>query len=347
MRKTYIGSVLLALGLLLLGARYGVSAMQKSGKNAFRETEENPVRNTRAGAVVLALGLILLGAWYVLGTGAANVDSRGQRARLVPTHQAEQQRPTPLSTSLPPTLPAATATQVAPTPTASRTQLAAPAVSIPRRSKVARADTPTATPRPTDMPHPTSTLRPTRTPQPVNTPRPVNTPQPTNTPQPVNTPVPGIGAALGSATDPLRFVIDTPAIQVDAPVEYVGLTADRAMQAPEGWWNVGWYELGPKPGEQGNAVIAGHLDSESGPAVFWQLNKIRIGDEVRVVDVQGSTIRFRVREMQVYYNDDAPLTKIFGSSEGAHLNLITCDGFFDRNAGIYDRRLVVFTDRVD
>ncbi|MDP9351222.1 MAG: class F sortase, partial [Chloroflexota bacterium] len=139
----------------------------------------------------------------------------------------------------------------------------------------------------------------------------------------------------------------TNGVQVDAPVEYVGKTATGAMAAPEGWWNVGWYRLGPAPGEMGNAVLAGHLDSESGPAVFWRLRELQVGDTVSVVDDRGNTIRFVVRRMQVYYNDNAPIREIFGAADGAYLNLITCDGYFDPDARIYDRRLVVFSERIN
>jgi LPXTG-site transpeptidase (sortase) family protein len=301
-----------------VAAEFDAAPQHTDNRHGLSSTvpQDFPVRRSCTGSALLALGLIMLGAWYILGTGAMNVHSRDEQARLVPTAQIEAQRPMAVPTSPPASTPVTTSAQVDPSPTATRTQLAVRTATMSRQSNDARVGSPTPTVRPA------------------------------NTPPSTNTPVSGSAVNQQVVADPVRFVIDTPAIRVNAPVEYVGLTAERAMEAPKGWWNVGWYERGPKPGEQGNAVIAGHLDSESGPAVFWQLDKIRVGDEVRVVDVQGSTIRFRVREIQVYFNEDAPLTKIFGHTDGAHLNLITCDGFFDRNAGIYDRRLVVYTDRV-
>lgn len=145
---------------------------------------------------------------------------------------------------------------------------------------------------------------------------------------------------------PERLVIANARVRVDAAVEYVGQTPAGAMDVPKAWENTGWYEPGTRPGERGNAVIAGHLDSDTGPAVFWDLGRLRVGDQVSVIDVQGRRSRFRVSEMVVYYEDDAPIRRIFGKTDGAHLNLITCDGVFDRGAGEYDRRLVVYTDRV-
>jgi hypothetical protein len=171
------------------------------------------------------------------------------------------------------------------------------------------------------------------------------TPVPTE-PVVVATPEPEVAAPVATVGLPLRLSINTGSVQVDAPVEYVGLTPERAMETPDGWWNVGWYELGPRPGEVGNAVLAGHLDSTTGPAVFWDLAKLQIGDKVSVTDEFGDTIRFVVRRMEVYGATDAPLNLIFGPTEGAHLNLITCQGTFQGSAG-YDSRLVVFTDRVE
>ena len=173
----------------------------------------------------------------------------------------------------------------------------------------------------------------------------VATPEP-DVSAPVATPEPEVSAPVATVGLPSRLTINTGSVQVDAPVEYVGLTPERAMETPDGWWNVGWYELGPRPGEVGNAVLAGHLDSTSGPAVFWDLAKLQIGDEVSVTDEFGDMIRFVVRRMEVYGATDAPLNLIFGPTEGAHLNLITCQGTFSGSAG-YDSRLVVFTDRVE
>ncbi|MEJ7654972.1 MAG: class F sortase [Chloroflexia bacterium] len=95
-------------------------------------------------------------------------------------------------------------------------------------------------------------------------------------------------------------------------------------------------------GQPGNSVLAGHLDSTTGPAVFYKLDQIKVGD-MPVVDKDNRSIQFRVTKSQVYYNDEAPLYEIFGPSDESHLNLITCDGAFDRNSKEYDRKLVVFS----
>lgn len=191
--------------------------------------------------------------------------------------------------------------------------------------------TPTILPSATLMPTPVPTS-PSDTPTP---PRPSPTPSPTVVPTPSPTPPPAVGA-------PTRLRI--PSIGVDASVESVGLTADGAMDVPKNYANVAWYNLGPKPGAPGNAVIDGHVDSKTGPAVFWDLRKLRPGDEIFVIGVDGVERRFVVTAMQVYKRDAAPLEQIFGAAPGTHLNLITCDGVFDRTRKEYDSNLIVYAD---
>ncbi len=128
---------------------------------------------------------------------------------------------------------------------------------------------------------------------------------------------------------PIRLKI--PSINVAASIEYVGLTSNRAMDVPKGPANVAWFNLGPRPGGNGSAVIAGHYGWKNNiPAVFDNLHKLRKGDKIYVEDEKGANIVFVVREIQIYgKNDDA--SGVFGSSDGkAHLNLITCTGVWNK-----------------
>jgi len=162
---------------------------------------------------------------------------------------------------------------------------------------------------------------------------------PTPTYPPTSTPDPFDAAGV-----PVRLII--PSIGVDATIERVGLTSDRAMAVPRGWQNVGWYELGFYPGETGNAVIAGHLDTNTGgPAVFWSLDKVQPGDEVIVQYGNGDKYTFEVASSEVYLQEtEGPIIeRIFGPSLTSDLNLITCDGAWDHGQATYTHRLVVFT----
>lgn len=143
-------------------------------------------------------------------------------------------------------------------------------------------------------------------------------------------------------TSPSRLVI--PAIGVDANVQHVGITKTGNMAVPDNYTDVGWYRLGSAPGDQGNAVIAGHLDTGFGrPAVFIDLEKLKPGDEVVVQDASGEAARFIVERLQIYDYNDAPMEEIFGPSDESRLNLITCDGVWNPNSKTYNKRLVVFT----
>ena len=230
-----------------------------------------------------------------------------------------------------PTAPPPTATalaQVVATPTAqppTATPTIVPATATPEPTRP-------AAPAPAGGGTPATPLAPTATAVP-----PTATPVP---PTPTATPVPRAGL-------PVRVKI--PKIKVDADVEYVGLTSDGAMDVPKNYDNTAWYQLGPRPGEQGNAAIAGHVDSKTGKAVFWDLPKLKPGDEVFVVGDDGVERKFVVTAIESYKRVDAPLDRIFGQTSSKHLNLITCDpdSTFNRTTSEYASNVVVYTELVD
>jgi len=140
---------------------------------------------------------------------------------------------------------------------------------------------------------------------------------------------------------PIRLII--PKINVDASIEYRGVTQEGAMEVPDNASNVGWFEHGPQPGENGNAVIAGHFDGKNGEdGVFINLNELKKGDTIYVEDDKETSTAFVVREIQIF--DPGYARSVFSASESAHLNLITCDGVWDGVKKSYDKRLVIFAD---
>lgn len=141
---------------------------------------------------------------------------------------------------------------------------------------------------------------------------------------------------------PVRLVI--PSIQVDASVELVGLDTGGNMDIPKHNENVAWYKLGYRPGETGNAVFAGHLDTKTGaPAVFWHLAQLKNGDSIIVYDENGRSLIYSVTQVANYLYDDFPTAKVFGSSDKQRLNLITCGGTWNERSQIYSQRTVVFS----
>lgn len=147
-----------------------------------------------------------------------------------------------------------------------------------------------------------------------------------------------------SSSWPLRLKI--PVINVDAAIEQVGLTPDGAMDVPTVPLTVGWFNLGQQPGEIGSAVIDGHYGLKAGKAsVFDNLYQLRKGDKIYVENNIGGTSTFVVIGSR-RYEPDADATGVFSSTDGlAHLNLITCEGTWDKAVKSYSKRLVVFTDK--
>lgn len=144
---------------------------------------------------------------------------------------------------------------------------------------------------------------------------------------------------------PARLKI--PGINVDSAVERVGLAPDGTMGVPKDPDDVAWYELGPRPGENGSAVMAGHYGTwKNGKgSVFDNLHKLSKGDRLYIEDEKGVTSTFVVRESRSY-DPKADASDVFSSDDGkSHLNLITCEGIWDKNSKSYPQRRVIFADK--
>lgn len=139
---------------------------------------------------------------------------------------------------------------------------------------------------------------------------------------------------------PVRLLI--PAINVNARIQDVGVALNGEMEVPNNAIDVGWFKIGSRPGEVGSAVVAGHIDGESGEVgVFANLYKLKEGDLLYIEDDKGTSITFVVRKKLIF--DPGYADEVFSRNDGAHLNLITCDGLWDGVKKSYSKRLVVFS----
>jgi LPXTG-site transpeptidase (sortase) family protein len=136
--------------------------------------------------------------------------------------------------------------------------------------------------------------------------------------------------------------IEIPAIGVSARVAPLGLDGTGALAAPTSYNRAGWYEAGPEPGEKGPAVIAGHVDSTSGPAIFFRLPQLRRGDAIRIKRADGSTVRFEVDRVEQWPKAQFPTKSVYGHTDAPALRLITCSGDFDRATGHYTANTIVY-----
>ncbi len=133
-----------------------------------------------------------------------------------------------------------------------------------------------------------------------------------------------------------------PRIGITSSLQALGLNEDSSIQAPTEWQEAGWFAAGVEPGQPGPAVIAGHVDSVDGPAVFYRVDELVPGDEVLVDRADGSTVRFLVTGSDRFPKDEFPTEVVYGPATGPELRLVTCGGPFDRSSGHYRQNVVVF-----
>jgi LPXTG-site transpeptidase (sortase) family protein len=144
---------------------------------------------------------------------------------------------------------------------------------------------------------------------------------------------------------------------IDAPLSYKVVGPDGVMPNPNGPDDVAFYDfsgfegLGGFPGQGGNVVFSGHVDSgrvacRNGTvpppcqAVFWDISNMRVGDEVEVI-VSGVSHRYRVTSNQALHAVNTDWSKVVASTREESITLITCGGDFNRTTGEYSHRQVV------
>ena len=150
--------------------------------------------------------------------------------------------------------------------------------------------------------------------------------------------------AVIASSSPVRLKIAR--LKINASIESVGLTPQGAVGVPNGENNVSWFNLGTLPGEVGSAVISGHFGywKNGKAAIFNSLAKLKPGDKISVQNQKGTIVNFVVRTSKSY-DQNAQATEVFSSTDGgAHLNLITCGGTWNRKTKSYPQRLVIFAD---
>jgi len=146
------------------------------------------------------------------------------------------------------------------------------------------------------------------------------------------------------AARPVRVTI--PAIGVASDLVDLGVDAAGALVPPSDFAQAGWFAAGTVPGDVGPAVIAGHVDSYRGPAVFFHLEDLTPGDRVQVARSDGSTVQFAVVRVAEYAKDDFATAEVYGPTADPQLRLITCGGVFDRSRRSYLDNIVVYATLV-
>ncbi|GIJ40117.1 class F sortase [Micromonospora andamanensis] len=144
----------------------------------------------------------------------------------------------------------------------------------------------------------------------------------------------GEGGSSGASTVPVGRTaarpvsLSIPSIDVSAPVKPVGDAPDGSIAVPplSRHEETGWYDRGPAPGDPGPAVIVGHVDTKSGPSVFYDLGKLKVGDTVEVAREDDSVAVFTVNSVEHFPKERLPADRVYGHEGPPGLRLITCGG---------------------
>jgi len=156
-------------------------------------------------------------------------------------------------------------------------------------------------------------------------------------------PAPGSSPAP-AAPAPVSLTI--PGIGVHTRLIRLGISAQGTLQVPSSASVAGWYTGSPRPGEVGSSVIAGHIDSDHAPGIFYRLRDLRPGERIYVRRRNGSLAVFSVYAVREYPKDHFPTGKVYGPAPDAELHLITCGGTFDYATGSYLSNVVVYSTQI-
>jgi sortase (surface protein transpeptidase) len=138
--------------------------------------------------------------------------------------------------------------------------------------------------------------------------------------------------------------VSIPAIGVTSPLMDLGRNADGTLQTPDDYAVAGWFAAGAAPGDTGGppAIIAGHVDSPTGPAVFYRLGELPVGSDIELMGLDSVVRRFTVYQVTTFPKDAFPTKEVYAPTNRAEVRLITCTGDFDRAAGRYLSNVVVY-----
>jgi hypothetical protein len=165
--------------------------------------------------------------------------------------------------------------------------------------------------------------------------RPVPIPAPTE-----RTALPATLATGPPAARPTWLSI--PSLAIRTRLIHLGVNRDGTLQVPSSTTVAGWYTGSPRPGTIGSAIIAGHVDSRTGPGIFFWLRTLHRGDRIYVGRADGTMAVFTVTKIRKFAKDEFPTAAVYGPVPDAELRLITCGGIFDRSRGSYLSNVVAF-----
>ena len=133
---------------------------------------------------------------------------------------------------------------------------------------------------------------------------------------------------LDNAAEPAPRPVQLWIAKIGVSTQLVRLGADEtgAPKSPDSPNAAGWFANGPVPGDAGAAILAGHVDSATGPGVFFQLRALQLGDRISVERSDGRTVVFSVTSVRMFSQDQFPAADVYGPAPAPQLRLVTCGG---------------------
>ena len=140
--------------------------------------------------------------------------------------------------------------------------------------------------------------------------------------------------------------ISIPSIGVQSAIVDLGQNADGTVQVPTSFHIAGWYKYGVTPGQNGPSVFLGHVDSQSGPGIFYRLGALHSGDRVLVTRQDGQSVTFVITGVRQYSKVAFPTIDVYGDTSEPTIRLVTCGGAFDSRTHHYLSNIVAFGKRI-
>lgn len=137
-------------------------------------------------------------------------------------------------------------------------------------------------------------------------------------------------------------------LNIAAKVRPMGINSIGAIAAPINIYDSGWYTGSSKPGAAGAMFIDGHASGATRKGLFAYIDTLQIGNTVSVERGDGQLFTYKVVHVETVSKDAVDMTKALRTYDGVKegLNLMTCTGAWIKEQKTYDKRAIVYTERV-
>jgi len=148
------------------------------------------------------------------------------------------------------------------------------------------------------------------------------------------------------ADEPRMLTIDS--LNISARVKPMGINSVGAIAAPVNIHDSGWYINSSKPGALGAVFIDGHASGATRKGLFAYVDTLKNGNEVSIERGDGQVLRYKVVHIETVAKGSVDMKKVLRTYGGAKegLNLMTCTGKWIENERTYDKRAIVYTERI-